>query len=368
MQKRANHPHLIFAALISICGNAVAAPSYSVIDLGTLGGFDSRAYAINSSGQVAGYANTSNGEYHPFVFSAGVMTARIALGGAGGAFSINDSGQIAGESYGSGFTGGRAFLDSAGVTTNLGTLGGSGVSEAFGINSSGQVVGGASYTHPNLDYHAFLYSGGTMTDLGTLGGTTSTARAINDSGQIVGWSTTSTNTTQAFFFNAGVMNDIGTLGGTFSRAVSINASGQAVGSSSINGDTEIHAFFYANDKMTDLGSLGGTQSEARSINASGQVVGWSLTQNDAAQHFFLYSAGTMYDLQDLIDPKAGWLLGNQYHIAINDAGQIAANGCDASGNCHALLLTPIASDIPEPSTLALLGLGGTALLCRRRRH
>ncbi len=51
--------------------------------------------------------------------------------------------------------------------TDLGTLGGSD-SYAYGINDSGQIVGG-SYTSSG-DYHAFLYANGAMADLGTLGG------------------------------------------------------------------------------------------------------------------------------------------------------------------------------------------------------
>ena len=42
-----------------------------------------------------------------------------------------------------------------------------GGSYAFGVNTSGQVVGDVG-TYGN--YHAFLYSNGIMTDLGTLGG------------------------------------------------------------------------------------------------------------------------------------------------------------------------------------------------------
>ena len=53
------------------------------------------------------------------------------------------------------------------TVTGLGTLGGSG-SEAFGINTSGQVVGYAQTNSGNYD--AFSYSNGTMNDLGTLAG------------------------------------------------------------------------------------------------------------------------------------------------------------------------------------------------------
>src|SRR5690348_1571600 len=69
--------------------------------------------------------------------------------------------------------------------TDLGTLGGD-QSRALGINSSGQVVGGANNTLGGGE-RAFLYSDGIMTDLGTFGGNEAEAKAINDTGQIVGW-------------------------------------------------------------------------------------------------------------------------------------------------------------------------------------
>jgi probable HAF family extracellular repeat protein len=66
------------------------------------------------------------------------------------------------------------------AVTDLGTLGGT-ISEAYGINASGQVTGYASTTGDSVDL-AFVYDG-TMHDLGTLGGTSSEGLGINASGQ-----------------------------------------------------------------------------------------------------------------------------------------------------------------------------------------
>jgi uncharacterized membrane protein len=46
-----------------------------------------------------------------------------------------------------------------------------------------------------LTNEAFLYTNGTLTDLGTLGGADSVATGINASGQVVGYSTTTTGAT-----------------------------------------------------------------------------------------------------------------------------------------------------------------------------
>jgi probable HAF family extracellular repeat protein len=69
------------------------------------------------------------------------------------------------------------------IVTDLGTLGGT-VSQAWGINARGQVVGGA-YTAGNVALHAILSDGtpGGIIDLGTLGGDFGRAWAINAGGQ-----------------------------------------------------------------------------------------------------------------------------------------------------------------------------------------
>ena len=50
-----------------------------------------------------------------------------------------------------------------------------------------------------------------MTDLGVLGGAFSDAFDINDRGEIVGQSETTSGAVHAFLFKDGVMHDLGTL-------------------------------------------------------------------------------------------------------------------------------------------------------------
>jgi probable HAF family extracellular repeat protein len=78
---------------------------------------------------------------------------------------------------------------------------------------------------------SFLWEKGEKIDLGTLGGTHSTATDINNRGQIVGGSNTSSGPHHAFLWENEEMIDLGTLGGMFSRAHAINERGEIVGSS-----------------------------------------------------------------------------------------------------------------------------------------
>ena len=99
-----------------------------------------------------------------------------------------------------------------------------------------------------------------------------------------------------------------------------------------------------------LGSLGGVGAAVYALNNSNQLVGWSQIAS-GAQHAFLYSNGTMQDLNLLIPPLSGITLSSA--VGIDSAGEIVAFGTDASGQSNEYLLTPVASVVPEPSTLAV---------------
>ena len=329
----------IIAVSVIGAGYAVA-QTYTLVDLGSLGGGSTSARAINSASQVVGCSNTGAGVQHAFLYSAGVMTDLGTLGGPSCASGINTTGQVVGWSdIGNGQL--HAFLWSGGVMTDLGTLGG-GDSEAEAINAAGQVVGSSS-TASN-DQHAFLYSAGMMTDLGTLSGVSaagSDARSINTGSEIAGYSGTgsSGSPSHGFRYSGGAMNDLGTLGGNYSDAMDVNDAGQIVGWASA-ADTSMQAFLYSpGTGMTDLGTfVGGTFSLASAINSAGQVVGWADISGGSV-HAVIWSAGVMTDLNTLIAPGSGWLLSQAF--AINDMGQIVGVG-DRGG----FFLTPPTAATP----------------------
>jgi probable HAF family extracellular repeat protein len=52
-----------------------------MVDLGTLGGHNSSALAINDKGEIVGAAETRSGELHAFIYRKGTMTDLGILGG-----------------------------------------------------------------------------------------------------------------------------------------------------------------------------------------------------------------------------------------------------------------------------------------------
>jgi probable HAF family extracellular repeat protein len=234
--------------------DASMVPSYTVTDLGTVGGSISSAMDINEAGQVVGYTGGDNPYFHAFLYDE----------------------------------------DATPKMQDLGTLGGDS-SAAYGMNDAGQIVGGATSSG---EHHAFLYDEDDtpkMQDLGTLGGNSSVAYSINEAGQVAGTSNTSSGEDHAFLYDASAtpkMTDLGYLGGGWSDATDINDAGQIVGVSGSSGVGYDRQFLYRGGQMLDLQNLlppdsGWTLNHTYAINDRGQIVGHGQPPNGDSNHAFL---------------------------------------------------------------------------------
>ncbi|GEO40124.1 hypothetical protein SAE02_42720 [Skermanella aerolata] len=309
-----------------LAGPAFAVPAYTLTDLGTLGGHavgdmpDSFGADINNKGQVTGASVTASGFMHAFRW------------------------------------------DPATGMQDLGTPGENSIGR--GINENGQVTGSRG------DGGAFLWDPATgLQDLGTLGGSQASGHRINAKGQVTGTSQIAPGSfqTHAFLWDAvGGMQDLGTLGGTNSIGLGINSRGQVTGMDDSEGVPPRTFLWDPVIGMRDLGNLGGSNisSFGNDINDSGQVTGASTI--DVGLRAFLWDPATgMQDLNRMIPPGSGWILGQG--LAINDTGQITGSG-SFGGVERGFLLTPVAvTEVPEPGTLTLIGIGvvGFGLLRRR---
>lgn len=342
------------------CRCPVWYPRYTIIDLGTLGGHASRAYAINNLGDVAGSAYTAEFERHACVWKDGAIIDLGALTGPdpqSWAKDINNVGQVVGVSR---YAGWRAVLWDDGEIIDLGTLNADSYAEA--INDAGQIVGYSlvAYGEP----HAVLWDDGVMTDLTALGFASGVALDVSPSGAVVGG---------CCIWNAGIVTDLGSLGANATGALGLNDSLAVVGASGrVPGEGIFHAFLWQDGEMTDLGALAGfDSSEARAINNMGQIVGAGGAGKVGGSFLYDPREGFAY-LQDLIPVDSGWT--DLSVRDINDAGQIVGHGTLNGQSYRAFLMNPV-PPVPAVSsggmvvmTSLLVGVGIVLIACNRRHR
>jgi probable HAF family extracellular repeat protein len=283
---------------------ATTAATYTVKELGTLGGQSAGANGINDEGGVVGWSELPDGHSHAFLWRAGKM---------------HDLGALAG-----------------------------GKSEATAINDSDVVVGWS--TLASGAQRAVRWQNGKITNLGSLGGRNSQATAINDLGVIVGWSETGNGKTHAFVWQNGTMRDLGTLGGEYSEALGINRAGKIVGRSSV-ASGESHAFTWKNGVFKDLGTDGHQGAAATAINTKGQIAGEVGPFPDAVGEELDQTYPFIF-YQDTWTLIPGGGLTNETH-AINNDGLVVGSAYDLRDDTFredAWVSRPGARDILPPLT------------------
>jgi probable HAF family extracellular repeat protein len=309
-------------------------PHYIVTDLGTLGGTFSLAYGLNRAAHVGGVADLSNRNQHAFLW-------------------IKDKGM-----------------------QDLGTLGGPN-SEAGGPNGSDELPISAETSKKDPlgeDYCGFgthliclgaLWRDGKMTPFPNLGGHNGQAVEINDRGQVIGESETSTKdkscpAPQVLRYEAVLwgpkqddIDDIKELpplpGDTIGLTIGLNDKGEVVGGSGTCANTPIapptplvgppHAVLWRNGAPTNLGNLGGKLiNAATAINDKGQVVGTSSLPGDKANPAFLWTEATGMQNIGTVGKDKSAVPGP--FGGINNIGQVVGQSClgyAATGTCRAFL-------------------------------
>ena len=301
------------------------------IEVGTLdGGYNSMAKGVNSDGVVVGLSTTLVPDPNALIMSFGLPYA----------FQT------------------RAYRWEDGVLEDLGTLGGPDAI-AMGINEKGQIFGN-SYTsldpspvcgnlNPEVSFDslttgAFLWQNGEMINLGSFGGTCTNATAINNRGQVVGFSFLAGDTIiHPFSWDRGKLVDLGTLGGPQAMALHVNDAGDIVGWN-LSDENIMHATLWSHGQITDLGAFEPDQcSFPLGINSRTQVVGYVVSNCDFGDPFshraFLWEPGQpMVDLNTLISPSLGIQLLNA--ASINDRGEMAGIAFFPDGSHRPVLLIP----------------------------
>jgi probable HAF family extracellular repeat protein len=315
---------------------AVLWRSGHIKDLGTLGGSHSLANSLNDHGQVAGFA--LNAVPDPFSF---YYLAFLSSNG----------------------TQTRAFLwDKNNGMRDLGTLGTGNDAFASFLNARGQVAGFA-YTNaipnpttgiPTVDPFLWDKRNG-MQDLGTFGGTFGNPTALNNRGEVIGFSNLSGDQSfHPFLWEQGNLLDLytNTSGGNPLTADAISEEGEIVGAAAFPNQSS-DAYLWRKGVATDLGHLeGDCGSRAWAINSKNQIAGVSLPCAGIQGRAFLWENDSIVDLNTLVPPGSSLKL--LFPMAINDRGEITGTGVppgcgdDDGGTCgRAFFIIPCDEGHPD---------------------
>jgi uncharacterized membrane protein len=331
-------------------------PKYKIIDLGTLGGPRSLAYGMNGLGHVTGFSSlpsTPGGPTpeHAFLYDGelhdlGVLpeTPRNVAGPSSFGHSINDRDQIVGDAV---INGSVAFLwDPEHGMRNLGFADTHGTS----INNPGDVLVAPALVAPSN--HPLLIRPPTVRETilppQSLPGCFLSPNAVNDSGEVVGYCSTTSGGTpfQAFAWDrirgTHLLESPGTIQ---SLAWSLNNSDQVIGSVGF-GVGIGRAVIWDSTGMRVLPTISAVDgkilnTDGYGINDRGYAVGMGTIvtgPTSATQYAVLWIRSVGYILDNLIPQDSGWHLIETH--SINNAGQIAGYGT-AAGQTRAFRLDPV---------------------------
>lgn len=371
---------LMGAMAIFIASTSVSAalPLYRIVDLGVVDGqfspnSASAAASINNSGQVVGWSQVTPGTARRASVWQNGAPAELGLPDFEYnrfATSVNDSGVVVGYSDFSPLGNGSQMDSFHARAWHQGQVTDLGQGVAKGVNNAAQIVG-HSYSAGAQAPQATIWQNGTATHLASIGTAPnafaySYANAINDAGQVVGYSAGPDFSDHATLWQNGQAIDlVDPMDWGYSYAYDINNHGAVVGSKNDQ------AIIWRDGLAFNLGTLAGVEpdalSSANAINDAGQVVGW-IGGNGLERRPFLWTAESgMVDIDSLIDPNDPLrsLVSFDSVLDINNKGEIVGGALFRRNGVewHAYMLAPV----PEPSTWGLVFAGLLALGIAARR-
>jgi probable HAF family extracellular repeat protein len=228
-----------------------------------------------------------------------------------------------------------------------------GITQGYGINTSGTVVGGTGRD-------GFILNGSSFQQYDVAGSDSTRVNGINNNGDFAG-QYTSSQANQSFVNIGGVETTFAIPRAVLSQANGINDLDQVVGWYE---DSSFVAHGYYRDASGNVSSIdypGANGTIATGINDAGVIVGY-YTDSSFQEHGFTDDNGN-FQTFDISRAELTEING------INNFGDISGTYLDFAGNAHAFVTGgPHAVAAPEPATLTLLALGAPGLVAVVRRR
>lgn len=234
------------------------------------------ATALNDGGQIAGTLPPLAGanQFLPALYSNGaVTTLNVPLSFSTVIAGINDAGDLLGVQH---FRFSGPFAVFGGVLTTVAApIFTSAGANAFGLNNNRQIVGSAPSLSPanGTALDGYLSSGAGYTLLDVPGAYETQAEGINDARMVVGRFQVGVAATlnQGFLFNAGAFTTLDVPGAVATDPLAINNAGEVAGTYT-DAAGAVHGFTETGGLFTDITGAGGAFLPV-GLNNNGQLIG-----------------------------------------------------------------------------------------------